>query len=68
MKTVADFGVVIGMFGAALAAGVPLSARVYRPPASTLPAVRAVSRVGALIACVGGALVLVALLTGTTPG
>lgn len=68
MKAVADVGVVIGMIGAALAAGIPLSTRVYQPPSSTLPIFHAISKVAALVACVGAALVLVAIVTGTSPG
>jgi hypothetical protein len=69
VKAVSDFGVVIGMIGAALAAGIPVTTRIYQPPSAAVRVFEAISNVAALVACVGAALVLIAFLTtGTGPG
>jgi hypothetical protein len=68
LQTLSNIGFGLAMLGLPIAIGTPISVRVYRPPARSVPVFYAVAKIALAVGLVGLLLALVGWATGHAPG
>jgi hypothetical protein len=67
VQTLSVIGFVLALLGLPLAIGIPISVRVYGPPARSVPVFKSVAKIALAVGVIGALLALVGWATGNGP-